>query len=172
MTTRTDVLRIRIETDNEGNARASLAGVADSADKVAQSTGGAATATTAAADAMKGATAAATELTAAQTARAETEEEAIARIHAMIEASLTADQATRARAEGEAALGIAQERNTAFTAAQIEADRALAARQTEAMNRYTRMMAPVAELNALLEKHTLTTAEVAAIGGRNVGKRY
>lgn len=161
MTTRTDVLRIRIETDNDGNARASLAGVADSADKVAQSTGGAATATTAAADAMKGAMTAATELTAAQTARAETEEEAIARIHAMIEASLTADQVTRARAEGEAVLGTAQERNAAITAEQAAAQRALAAAQTEAMQRYTLQRAPLLELNSILEKRTITTTEVA-----------
>lgn len=162
MTTRTDVLRIRIETDNDGNARASLAGVADSADKVAQSTGGAATATTTNTEAMKASAQAAAALTEVETARAETEAEAIARIHAMVEASLSVDEVTRLRAEGELALGAAQERTTAITAEQVAAQRALAAAQTEAMNRYALQMAPMVQLNALLEKRTLTSAEVAA----------
>ena len=102
MTTRTDVLRIRIETDNEGNARASLAGVADSADRVSQSTGGATKATTANTEAMNASAQAAADLAAAEAARAEVEQAAIARLHDMAKATLTANDANMAQLQGDA----------------------------------------------------------------------
>jgi lambda family phage tail tape measure protein len=40
MTTRVDTLKVHLETDGDGNVKASLAGVAQSADKVSQSTSG------------------------------------------------------------------------------------------------------------------------------------
>jgi lambda family phage tail tape measure protein len=159
--TRTDILRVRLEADDDGTLRASLAGVAQSTDAVAQSTSTATTATAASAAAMKTSAAAAGELTAARTALGETEEQAIARIHAMVEASLAADQATYQRTVSEQALAAAQAGTTAATAEQIAATHALIDAQTEQMAAYTAMQAPLRELDALLAQRTLTTADVA-----------
>lgn len=85
---------------------------------------------------------------------AETEQQAAKRIHDMVQASLAAVEASKANAAASAAA-------TRATSEGAAASKALAEAQTAQMQRWTALRAPVVEVQTLLSKSKLTTAEVA-----------
>lgn len=138
--------------------RTELAGVGEAAQ---QSSATATAASNANAATAQKEAAAVGEVATAQTARAETDAEAAARIHAMVQASAEAAEAERERGaaivQTRGSLAAAADANSAYTKSSAE----LAAAQTASMRAFTDARAPVLELQTLLQKSKLTSADVA-----------
>jgi phage-related minor tail protein len=112
-------------------------------------------------DALAGTSQAFTAATAATAATGETAEQAAARIHAMVQASLAARDAATARQAAEATAATAARGTVDAAAAQSTAWRDLAAAQTASMQAGTRAFLAREEGLAILQKSKLTTADVA-----------
>lgn len=113
-------------------------------------------------DALAATSQAFTTTAAATAATGETAEQAAARIHAMVQASLAAQDAALGRSAAEAAAAKTARGTADAAAAQSRSWRDVTAAQTAAMNSYHAARAPYEAVQQVLEKSTITTAEFDA----------